>query len=194
MFYRLLIVTLLLLVNNASIANHQDPEEVISSTTSEVLLRITENRDEYQARPELLQNLVREVITPHFDFDTMSKQVLGDYWKELDANQQECFVSGFADLLVERYSHILNAYDNQTIYQEPEIPVDENKLVIVKQSLSKPDRPPLSIAYPLRHLEDGWKVIDLVIDDVSLVTSYRQSFQYDIGQKGLDTFLSTICP
>lgn len=191
---RLLIFITLLLVCSWSSAAEQSAEEIIRSTTSEVLSRITTDREEYQARPERLQSLVRELITPHFDFEIMSKQVLEQYWNQLKPEQQDCFVSGFGELLVKRYSHILNAYDNQTIRLEPEMPTDKPGYVMVKQILSKPGRPPLPIVYPFRELEDGWKAVDLVIDNISLVTSYRQSFLYDINQQGLETFLSSICP
>ena len=181
-------ITLLLLSSGLS-ATHITPEDTVRDTTDEVLTRLETNRLDLEAHPEHLQTLVQELIVPHFDFDTMARLVLGRYWKNLSDSDQIRFISGFRDLLVQRYAYILLSYRNHSITYEPVQPMGEQGYVIVKQIIKSEGRPSLPIEYPMRPLEDGWKVIDLIVDEISLVRNYRKTFQEEINEKGLEDFI-----
>lgn len=180
---------MLMLVSSGVSATHITPEDTVRDTTEEVLARLETNRLDLEAHPEHLQTLVQELIVPHFDFDTMARLVLGRYWKNLDDSDQIRFISGFRDLLVQRYAYILLSYRNHSITYEPVQPIGERGYVIVKQIISSEGRPPLPIEYPMRPLEDGWKVIDLIVDEISLVRNYRKTFQEEINDRGLEDFI-----
>ena len=180
---------MLMLFSSGVSATHITPEDTVRDTTDEVLARLETDRLDLEAHPEHLQTLVQELIVPHFDFDTMARLVLGRYWKNLDDSEQIRFISGFRDLLVQRYAYILLSYHNHSITYEPVQPMGERGYVIVKQIISSEGRPPLPIEYPMRPLEDGWKVIDLIVDEISLVRNYRKTFQEEINEKGLEGFI-----
>lgn len=179
----------LMLLSSGLSATHITPEDTVRDTTEEVLARLETDRPDLEAHPEHLQLLVQELITPHFDFDTMARLVLGRYWRNLGDSDQIRFISGFRDLLVERYAYILLSYREHSITYEPVQPMGERGYVIVKQIITSEGRPPLPIEYPMRPLEDGWKVIDLIVDGISLVRNYRKTFQEEINNKGLEDFI-----
>jgi len=178
-----------MLLSSGSYATHITPEETVRETTEEVLARLDKDRVELAAHPDYLQVLVQELIIPHFDFDTMARLVLRRYWKDINDSDQIRFTSGFRDLLVKRYAYILLSYRDHSITYEPVQPMGKRGYVIVKQTITSEGRPPLPIEYPMRPLEDGWKVIDLVVDGISLVTNYRKVFQEEINKKGLEDFI-----
>ena len=179
----------LMLLSGGLSATHVTPEDIVKDTTNEVLTRLEKDRAELESNPDYLQILVQELIVPHFDFDTMARLVLSRYWRNISDQDQIRFISGFRDLLVERYAHILLGYRNHTITYEPVQPMGNRGYVIVKQIIKSEGRPPLPIEYPMRPLEDGWKVIDLVVDGISLVANYRKTFQEEIDEKGLESFI-----
>lgn len=179
----------LMLLSGGLSAAHITPEDIVKDTTNEVLARLDKDRAELESNPDHLQILVQELIVPHFDFDTMARLVLSRYWRNISDADQIRFISGFRDLLVERYAHILLGYRDHTITYEPVQPMGNRGYVIVKQIIKSEGRPPLPIEYPMRPLEDGWKVIDLVVDGISLVANYRKTFQEEIDEKGLESFI-----
>lgn len=170
-------------------ADHITPEEVVRETTDEVLARLDNERYELEAHPDRLQQLVRELIIPHFDFDTMSRLALGRYWKYLDDDQKTCFTTTFHNILVKRYAYILLSYDQQKITYQPVQDLNRQGYKTVSQEITLKNGNVIPVEYPMRPLEDGWKVIDLVIDNISLVRSHRNAFQEEISNKGLDIFL-----
>jgi phospholipid transport system substrate-binding protein len=165
------------------------PDEIVVATTQEVLFRLDKDRERLQAEPAYIKQMVRELIVPHFDFGTMAGLVLGRDWRIMNADVRECFTSAFRNLLVERYSDILLSYRDQNIKYAPARPVGRRGYVSVLQTLTKDDRKPLTISYRMRPEGEIWSVVDLVVDDVSLVRSYRRTFTKQIKELGLAEFI-----
>jgi phospholipid transport system substrate-binding protein len=98
-------------------------------------------------------------------------------------------MKGFRNLLVERYASILLSYNNQSITYDPPTPIGEQGYMNIRQTISRDGEKPLPIDYPMRPDEKGWKVVDLVIDGVSLLKSYHNTFNGEIKTLGLEEFI-----
>ena len=188
-FNPVVILCLLFLSLPCSAAYTLSPDEVVKETTREVLNRLEMDNERLAANPEYIKVVVRELIVPHMDFHTMAGLVLGKDWSVLSEQVKTCFSKGFRNLLVERYSHILLSYHNHNISYQPAVPIGSQGYYSVTQTLTRDDRKPLTIGYPMRRDEDGWSVVDLVIDGVSLVKSYRITFEKEISEQGLADFI-----
>ncbi len=163
-------------------------DEIVYNTTQEVLQRLEADKAVLDSDPNHIKVIVRELIVPHMDFDTMSALVVGKQWQSLDQDKKTCVSSGFRNLLVERYAYVLLAYRNQDIIYQSAIPVGKKDYVSITQTLTRPEVKPLSIEYPMRPDGESWKVVDLVIDDVSLIRSYRKMFGKKIKHQGIYGF------
>lgn len=185
----LLIVIALLLPFNVVNSNVLTAEDIVKETTQEVLIRVQEDRDKLELYPEYIEVIVKELIVPHFDFATMSRLVLDKYWRAINDLEQVCFTAGFRNLLVGRYADIFLSYADQYITYEPEKAIGEKDYVSVRQIISHTGIGPFYVDYSMRPEKDGWKVVDLVVDGVSLLKSYHSTYKYNIQQQGLQNFL-----
>jgi phospholipid transport system substrate-binding protein len=68
---------------------------------------------------------------------------------------------------------------------------DQNE-VTVRTLVNEPGRPPISIDYRMSKTASGWKVYDVVAENLSLVTNYRGSFNSEIGRSGIDGLIKTL--
>jgi len=184
------IVLAVLLLLQTSIAVSMTDEQVVRDTTSAILEQLNMNRDRLQQDPESIQQLVNGLLVPHFDFDRMAQLVLGSFWDQLDADGQNCFIEGYRNLLVERYAYILLSYDNHQITYAPSRAIGELGYRQVRQIISREGRQPLPVDYAMQEVGDSWKVVDLVIDGVSLVRNYRGMFQSQIHLHGIGYFIA----
>jgi phospholipid transport system substrate-binding protein len=182
-------VLTLLLLTQADFVIAQTEESTIKETTSAVLKQLNENRDRLKSEPEYIQQLVNELIIPHFDFELMSELVLGSYWQKFTRPQQECFVSSFRNLLVERYAYILLSYDDHEISYDAARDIGKAGYRLVKQTISRDGAKPLPIEYAMEQNDGEWKVVDLIIDEISLIRSYSGMFQSWIHTQGRDYFI-----
>lgn len=164
-------------------------DEIVYETTQEVLNRLEVDKERLKEEPEYIQTIVRELIVPNMDFTTMSKLALGKHWDMLNEYEKSCFSHAFKNLLVERYAFVLLSYRKQNISYQSAKPIGEKDYVSVIQTLTRPDFKPLTIEYPMRPDADSWKVVDLVIDNVSLLRNYRKMFNKEIKYQGLKGFV-----
>jgi phospholipid transport system substrate-binding protein len=186
---RLLYIVFVLFQFGSVNAVTSDAEEIVRETTQEVLARLNAERKEVESNPGHIQILVHELIVPHFDFNKMAQLVLGHHWHEIGEPEQACFTAGLRLLLVERYADILLSYDNQAITYEPARAVGEQGYMLVRQTITREGAKPLPVDYPMRPIENGWKVVDIIVDGVSLVRNYRGIIQYEINKLGLADFI-----
>jgi phospholipid transport system substrate-binding protein len=190
----LLLVSVLLLsvlgVAHAEVA----PEELVRKTADEILAEIKAHRDVYAKDYAKLYKMADEKVLLHFDFRRMSQWVLGRFWKQATPEQRDRFTSEFRDLLVGTYSQALLNYNDQKIIYLPvqRKPQDTEATVKteVKQTGGQPNIP---IHYSFYKNKDGaWKVYDITIEGVSLVTNYRSIYATKIREKGMDALIAEI--
>lgn len=176
----------------AAAQSAQSAPEVVKTTTDEMLVALRQNKEELQAHPERIYDLVAEIALPKFDFETMARLVLAQHWRQASAEQREAFVREFRDLLVRTYATALLEYEGQEIRFEPERPSSQPDTTMVRTELVQPGTTPISIDYAMHNRHDSWKVYDVAIDGVSLVTNYRGSFGSEVRQVGLDGLIERL--
>lgn len=170
------------------------PDQLVHQTADELIARIRADRPAYAKDHTKLYKMAEEKVLPHFDFVRMSQWVLGLNWRKATPEQRGRFVAQFRDLLVRTYSTALLNYTDQEILYRPLTlkPTDEDVLVRteVKQSGGAPNIP---INYSFYKNKDGaWKVYDVTIDGVSLVTNYRSVYASKVKDQGMDGLLASM--
>ncbi|MBN1379063.1 MAG: ABC transporter substrate-binding protein [Gammaproteobacteria bacterium] len=184
----------LLSINIALAEQYRAPQELVQTVTSDVLSALREINDNDAARSDKVSDKVIELILPHLDFVAMSKLALAKYWRQANKDQQQRFVEQFRDLLVRTYETSLTKYRNEEVKFLPFRESDQpDKKAVVHSEVVRSNGPSIPIDYSLRFKpEDGWKVYDIGIEGVSLVTNYRSSFSREISQHGIDHLISSL--
>jgi len=189
---RIAIGFLLLISFTAYAYAETGPQEMVKSVASQTIERIKKDREKIKADPLYINTLVDELILPHFDFERMSRWVLGKYWRRATPDQQQHFIKEFKNLLIRTYASSLLEYVDQKINYLPFRDNPGDKDVTVRSEIAQPGGFPIPITYKLYKLNDNWMVYDVLIDDVSLVANYRSSFSKEIRSKGMDALIKTL--
>jgi len=159
--------------------------ELVKQTSDRMVTSLKNRGDELHQNPKLIYDLVDEIILPHFDFEHMSRLVLGKYWNRISAEQREQFTKEFQNLLVRTYATAMSEYSDQNIVFLPFRDDNNADDVTVKTEVDQKGGFPIPIDYSLYMKQGEWKVYDVSIDDVSLVVNYRTSFASEIKQSGI---------
>lgn len=170
------------------------PEELVRKTADEILADIKAHRDVYAKDYAKLYKMADEKVLLHFDFRRMSQWVLGRFWREASPEQRERFTSEFRDLLVGTYSQALLNYNDQKIIYLPVQRKPNDTEVTVKTEVKQTGgQPNIPIHYSFYKNKDGdWKVYDITIEGVSLVTNYRSVYATKIRENGMDALIAEI--
>lgn len=171
----------------------ESPQELVKQTSDQMLGKLREERQVINQHPERIYDLVNQIVLPHFDFERMSSWVLGKYWRNASPDQRQRFVEEFRKLLVRTYAKSLTSYTNNKITYLPFRGNPKQAEATVRTEVDQPGGFPIPIDYSLYlNQNDEWKVYDVTVDGVSLVTNYRTTFASQIRQEGLDKLIDTL--
>ena len=182
-------VLLFALVVQAADTPGAAPDALVKATVDEVLSAIKQTRDK-----RALHELAEKKVLPHFDFQAMTRLAVGRSWRDASPAQQKAMENAFRSLLVSTYTTALSqsAGSNQTVEVKPaQVKADETD-VTVKTLVKEPGRQPIAIDYRMSKTPSGWKVYDVVVENLSLVTNYRGSFNSEISRSGIDGLIRTL--
>ena len=190
----LLVVLLSFFFLNQSFAESQvlDPEVIIKNTTEQVLERVARDKETLKDNPGDMFRLVSDLIFPHFDFGVMSHFVMGKNWKELNDKKKQEFMDQFRKLLVRTYASALLEFSDQKISYVPDDGGVQAKTAKVLQQIETGTGDPMLISYRLHNRKVDWKVFDVSVSGVSLVKTYRASFQSIANSEGIDGLISSL--
>ena len=189
---KILLAGTIMLSSFAVAATIEDPQRIVRNTGDRVLAEVTERRAELEADPSLIYPLVEDTVVPHFDFRRMSQAALGRFWRKADEAQKQAVTDEFRLLLVRTYATALLGYSGQTIQYLPVQFRQGQKKVMVPTRVAAPDAPSIPVNYRLRLKDQEWKVYDVVIDGVSLITNYRSQFTAEVRRGGIDGLISSL--
>ncbi|GBE10705.1 putative phospholipid-binding protein MlaC precursor [bacterium BMS3Bbin12] len=176
----------------ASGVDHTTPEAMVKRTGDELLARLRKDHAQLKAHPDRIYGLVSDLLLPHFDFTTMSRWVLGRYWRTATPAQRKQFVNEFRTVLVRTYATALLEYRNQRIRYLPFHGDVASGDVTVRTVVLQPGGRGIPIDYRLDRRDGRWMIYDVSVDGVSLVMTYRGSFASEIRRIGMDGLLNKL--
>jgi phospholipid transport system substrate-binding protein len=168
------------------------PDVLARNTTNEVIRIVKQDDDLRSGRSSKVYALVEAKILPHFNFQHMAKLAVARNWSSATPEQQERLVEEFRALLVRTYSASISSVAEYKIDFKPLRMAASDTDVTVKSEVSKPGAPPITIDYRMEKLADAWKVYDVLVDNVSLVTVYRNSFNSEVRKGGIDGLIQSL--
>lgn len=177
----------------SALAQATVPADVfVKSIADDVLAIVKKDKDIQNGDQVKIFALAEEKIVPNFNFDHVCRLVLGKNFSKATKEQQDAFEREFRSLLIRTYASALSKYRNQTIEYKPLRDVPDDKQVTVKTQILQPGGQPLAVDYSLEQVGDAWKVYDITIEGVSLVTNYRGQFSNEVRQGGMDGLIQKL--
>lgn len=173
----------------ASVEPIESPVELLERTSTQVIKILRDDHELLKNEPDRIYKVIDDYILPHLDDVTMAKLALGKNWKKATREQKLAFVEEFKNLLVRTYSKSLIEFKDQEIKYFPVKLAADAQKVSVNAEVIQPGGPSIPMAYRMRIKNNAWKVYDIKIDGISLVTSYRGTFTQEVRKSGIDGLL-----
>jgi len=193
---RLLSMSLLLLVTAlaAPIVFAQDvaPDDLVKAVTLEVLAIIREDKDIRAGNPAKVADLVETRILPHFDFARMTRSAVARNWRVATPEQQEALTAEFKTLLVRTYSAALSDYGNHVVEFRPLRVAPGATEVTIRSTVKQPGAERMSLDYDMEKTPTGWKVYDIKVAGISLVTTNRDTFAAKVRDSGIEGLIKSL--
>jgi len=191
MMKKLIAVVFAVLLASPVVAQ-EAPDALVKRVTEEVLEIVCKDKDIQNGSTQKAVELVDQKVLPHFDFRHMTALAVGKDWKKASPAQQQQLTAEFKTLLVRTYSNALTSYKNQKIVYKPFRMNAGDSEALVRTEVIQPGSKPVPIDYNLEKADAGWKVFDVVVAGISLVTNYRDQFAQEVRNGGIDGLIAAI--
>lgn len=191
--FLLIMISLALLLPLTSLAALAGaPDEVIRSTSQEVIAAIKNDPSIQAGDRRKIRTLIETRVLPVFDFVRMTRLAMGRNWNQANADQQKQLVGQFRDLLVRTYGTALSQYKNQSVQVKGLDGKADDTDVVVHTAIVASGTQPVAIDYSMEKTDGGWKVFDIKVEGVSLVTNYRSEFGELVRKGGVDGLINAL--
>lgn len=189
----LLCFMLLALGGNVVWAAVPAPQEVVQDTSARMVDALRKNRAVLDRDPSRLYELVNQIVLPNFDFDLMSRWVLGRAWQQATPEQRHRFTEEFRTLLVRIYAKALLEYSGEEIrVVAPPAAAGGSDTTMIRTEVKPITGQPIPSNYSMHFGNNTWKVYDVTVNGVSLVSNYRSTFASQIRSQGLDAVIADL--
>jgi len=190
--FRSLVCTAAVLFVQTAAAQDTTPDALVKSVTEEVIAVIKQDQDIQAGNKRKTIALVEHKVLPHFDFTRMTALAAGVHWRKATPEQQKVLVEQFRTLLVRTYSTALSTYRNQVIDIKPLRGRAGDPEVVVRSEVKQSGAESVAIDYSMEKTPAGWKVHDVAVAGVSLVTTYRETFAQEVQSGGIEGLIKSL--
>ncbi|MDT8452752.1 MAG: ABC transporter substrate-binding protein [Gammaproteobacteria bacterium] len=187
-----LYVVTLLISSTLTAAEVESPVDMLKRTSDEVIEVLKQRREEINENPDIVYEIVDQYIVPHLDDVTLAKLALGKNWRQASNEQKIEFVDEFRELLIRTYGKSLQEFKDQKIEFSALRDYSGEERVVVKSEVLQSGGPSIPVDYRMRLKDGEWKVYDIIIDGVSLVTNYRGTFAQEMRKGGMEQVLKML--
>jgi len=161
------------------------PDGLIKYIVDDVMTSVKADKEIQAGNIPKIVTLVDQKIIPYTDMQKTTQMAMGRNWSKATPEQQKAITTEFKALLVRTYSGAISQIRDQTVIYKPFRAAAEDTEVIVRtQVINKGD--PIQLEYRLMKVNNGWKVYDINVLGAWLIEAYRNQFNNQISQNGID--------
>ena len=176
-----------LIFSQSVIADDKKEAEEILKGKLEAVILVLEKKE---LNEETKKKEIVEIVTPMFNFSLMSKLTLGKkHWPGFTKEQKGRFTDLFTKRLKDSYLDKMMLYTDEKIEYKESVQV--GKKVQIPTILTSKDNK-ISMLYKLYKSKQGWKIYDIEIQGVSLISTYRSQFNEILRNKTVDDLLAKL--
>lgn len=173
-------------------AQETAPDALVKTVTLEVVDLIQKDKDIQKGDRKKLIALIEAKVLPHFNFQAMTSSAVGRNWDKASAEQKARLTDEFRTLLVRTYASALATYSSQKFDFRPLRAKPTDTDVTVNVRIVQSGDQPVTIDYDMEKRPGGWKVWDVRVGGISLVSNYRTEFDNQIRDAGVEGLIKTL--
>lgn len=169
------------------------PDEVVRTASDDLQTDISKNFATYQSDKGAFYSMVDSRIQKYFDTQYIAQLILAQNWRSATPDQRQRFEVAFKNMLIRSYADALLQYHDsvKAEIKPAQMAADATKAT-VNSSLIRKDGPPVPLAFDMRLRDDAWKVYDIKVENISLVTNFRSQVAAQVKSSSLDAVITKL--
>lgn len=174
----------------AQAAPAQTADATVKNATNDFQALIKANHEAYRKDLAGFYKVVDQKVVPHFDTKGIAQLVLGKNWKTATPEQKTRFEAAFKDSLIRTYARAMLDYHDSVNAEWAPLRAEAGATdVAVNAKILRKDAPPIALSFQTHVVGDAWKIYDISVENISLITNFRSQVNAEIKATGLDAVI-----
>ncbi len=186
---RVLLVALALCAGQAHAAAAPRDASTFVRDLGKEAIRVLSSKGESLAQREAK---FQAILYDKFDVRTIGRFALGRYWRQASSEQKNDYLRLFGTYIAQDYSTKVGGYTGETLTIDSETPLKNKIDVLVNTRITRPSGPPIKITWRVRFRANGPRIIDVMVEGISMALTQRQQFSSVVSRYGLQGLLETL--
>lgn len=188
---KLCVLVLILILVHVPVSAHAGvPSETVKGHVDKVLDVLRDQSLKGGSREKAKKDKLRALSGKMFDYPELSRRTLGQNWNKFTTEQQQEFIELYKSILEGAYIDKLVAYTDEKIIFTKENPLSEKTVEVQTTVVTK--KADIPIYYRVIQKSGEWRIYDVIVEGVSLVSNYRSQFAQILGNKSPEGLLDTL--
>ncbi len=133
----------------------------------------------------------RELLSTGFDMSTIGRLVMGNDWRKASPEQQADYLELFNEFILRSYSSRFGGYAGERLNVVAERAAGQED-VLVTTRIDRPSGPPINADWRVRVIKDQYRIIDVMVEGISMVVTQRSEFASVINKSGIDGLIEIL--
>jgi phospholipid transport system substrate-binding protein len=173
-----------------SVVAAPSPLPMMKQIAQNMITALKRNKSRLSGNAGLVRKIVNRVLIPHVDIYAMAGRVVGrNYWLKASSAQRERFANLFKNKVISTYASALSSYDRDRILFFP-LRKNPGKYARVRSLIVRRNGQKIPVNYNLRYQNSRWKIVDLSVENVSIVNNYKAQYADTLRQGGLKNLIA----
>lgn len=169
------------------------PQDFVEAVASTALSAVKNDAAARQGDREAVKVLIETYVLPYVNFEKTTRLAAGRHWRTATPEQRQNLVDAFKNTLIRTYSGAMaKVDDNSSISMQPFRGDASANDVVVRSMINQSNGPAVAVDYRLEKTPNGWKVYDLNVENIWLIQNYRNQFNDQIAQNGIDGLINAL--
>ena len=169
------------------------PDEALKTATADLQQTIQKRQAEFRKDKKTFYAEVDRIVSPRFDLKYVTQLILARHYRTATEEQRTRFQAAFKNMLINSYADALLDYaDSVKTEWEPLRMAPEAKDVTVQSKVLREDGPPLPIGFAMRLKDGEWKIYDILVENISLVSNFRSQVASEIKRSSLEALIARL--
>jgi phospholipid transport system substrate-binding protein len=185
------LLVLAVVLTGPALAKELSPLELVKATVNDVVAEMDTRQDLYSSDQVKLRAMVLERVAPHFNFDRMTQLAMASNWAKASPEQRKQISKEMLEMMVRTYANSMFKFRKHPLNLVDEKIVND-RTALVRLSVTTESGQAVAVMLRMEKRKASWQVIDVVIDGVSMVITYRGTFAEEINKTGIDGLIKSI--
>lgn len=183
LFLRLLLIIMVFTASHGALAAELSPAAKFVDQLGQKAISLLGDQKITRSQREIQ---FATLLKANFDVPTLAHFALGRHWRDASEAEQKEYLQLFEDMVVKVYNRRFDDYAGQQFSTLGSSPLETNgpKDELVKTSIAQPDGPPITVEWRVRQKEKGYKIIDVIVEGVSMSVTQRSDFDAVLQSNG----------